>query len=744
MDSTHPLKALLNFHLASDTSAVAHLPYILEILNSEHFFPSPHLTKWTARLSSLLHSKESGARWAGLCLAHKTSVYSKSIMIECAQSWLSIAIPILYKKEPFPTYTASINLCRMVFSSATDTPEFQRQVSTPNVPKFTAALIIFLEKESDLQLKQLVLKTLTRLVPLYPNIHRTSHAALSSIVSRIFAQSAPNHISQQLVGPASRLYSILHYTGGKVGAANLWRKSLDESMGSAWTAFIGVRTTFPDENGRFPQVQLLHEEPTTSVTLSMERLSTSVRVICDLLQSPTQRPVQVPVGSLTNLASKMILVTVENEASPSIDPIVWAMETAIIPRIWKVACELIKCLCQCVDRCLTPFSSRLLSYIAFHLEQKLPSIQRVPLLETVHALLTHCHPSHSPILSSRLTRIALSGLLVILPSQTDVQSNTAQAADGTIKTKKGKKKARTYEGDELFRTSGDVFCPTTDDANALLITCDILQLLLQSSDVSPALRSMASRVIMAVFLGLPQMMPATLSLHTQVYHTLLCKIREAAIQLGSGTTSAMSQSLNLVLSAASSTGIDQVRDSLRKLDMLIHPRLPPLLRPLPQVDSFTLFRSEESVEEAEERQRLSLEVLSDSVSNATQDVLMDDSSKTASFISRALPSTDHSISLPRTSVVLTGRADTGAPPFSSSSIIPQEKPTVLNEQRIDPGIVPLSPAPSSVAAAKPTGSLAYPPQTNRTTYATHPAAVDTLDVDEDMPSINLESDSDSD
>lgn len=41
----------------------------------------------------------------------------------------------------------------MVFSNATDIPEFQRQVSTPNVPKLTAALVLFLEKDADLELK---------------------------------------------------------------------------------------------------------------------------------------------------------------------------------------------------------------------------------------------------------------------------------------------------------------------------------------------------------------------------------------------------------------------------------------------------------------------------------------------------------------------------------------------------------------------------------------------------------------
>ncbi|KAJ3892096.1 rRNA processing/ribosome biogenesis-domain-containing protein [Lentinula edodes] len=702
MDSTHPLKALLNFHLASDASAAVHIPFITGIITAKHFLPSPHLAKWTSRINSLLHSKDAGARWAGLCLAYRTSICSKLVMIESAQSWLGVAIPLLSKKEPLPNLIASINLCRMVFRNATDTPEFQRQVSTPNVSKFTTALIVFLEKDSDLELKKLVLKTLARLIPLYPNIHRASHASLLSIVSRIFSQSAPNHISQELVEPACLLYSVLHYTGGKVGAANLWRKSLDDSISSAWTAFMGVRTTFPDENGRFPQVQLLHEEPATSVTLNMERLCMSIQVIGNLLQSPTQRPVQVPVGSLMNLASKMLLVTVEDEAPSNIDPIVWAMETAVIPRIWRAACDLIKCLCECIDRHLTTYSSRLLSYIAFRLEQKISLFNQIPFLETVHALLTRCHPSHSPLLSSRLTRIALLNLMVILPSQTDVQNGMAQTG-GTNKSKKGRKRARNYEGDELFKASGDViFLVITLQLIALLV----LRLLLQNANVTPALHSMASRVILAISLELPQMTPATLSPDPHAYHALVQKIRDTAVQLGSSTTSAMSQSLNLVLSTTSGTD-DQ--DSLRKVDMLIHPRFPPLLRPLPKVDSFVLFRSEESAEEAEERQHLGLNVplgQPKSVSAAIQDIHMDDSSKSAGL----------SIVPPlSTGLSITSQISTAFPRNLTSSLPPKESAT----------------------------SFTHPSQASGSTEETNATTSDDLDLDEDMPSINLESDSDS-
>lgn len=95
METGHLLKNLLQSQLASEASSVSFLPYILSSLTRESFLPSTHTSKWSTRIHSLLHSKDAGARWAGLCLAHKTSLLSQSLMIESAQSWIGVALPLL-------------------------------------------------------------------------------------------------------------------------------------------------------------------------------------------------------------------------------------------------------------------------------------------------------------------------------------------------------------------------------------------------------------------------------------------------------------------------------------------------------------------------------------------------------------------------------------------------------------------------------------------------------------------------
>ena len=50
-----------------------------------------------------------------------------------------------------------------------------------------------------------------------------------------------------VVQVTSRLYAVLSVTGGKVGAASLWRKSVDETLSIGWASFHALRTTFPND-----------------------------------------------------------------------------------------------------------------------------------------------------------------------------------------------------------------------------------------------------------------------------------------------------------------------------------------------------------------------------------------------------------------------------------------------------------------------------------------------------------------
>ena len=61
------------------------------------------------------------------------------------------------RNEPIPTLKAAIRLLRTIFTTALDITEFQRQVASPNVLKFTTAIIALAENHGDADLKVKVL-----------------------------------------------------------------------------------------------------------------------------------------------------------------------------------------------------------------------------------------------------------------------------------------------------------------------------------------------------------------------------------------------------------------------------------------------------------------------------------------------------------------------------------------------------------------------------------------------------------
>lgn len=89
------LHTFLTFHLANDSTAAHHIPLVLSGLSSQTIEGSQNLSKWTNRVNALIHARDSGARWSGLCLALETSRLSRSFLLGSAQSWIAVVLPML-------------------------------------------------------------------------------------------------------------------------------------------------------------------------------------------------------------------------------------------------------------------------------------------------------------------------------------------------------------------------------------------------------------------------------------------------------------------------------------------------------------------------------------------------------------------------------------------------------------------------------------------------------------------------
>lgn len=99
------------------------------------------------------------------------------------------------------------------------------------------------------------------------------------------------------------------------------------------------------------------------------------------------------------------------------------------------------------------------------------SSERLSFLKATRALLTACPHLHDPITVSRLARAAAPLLAVLLSTKSQAQEAVGNTAFKS-KNRKGKKRARGYEGDEIFNITAEVICNSKVDGDVLLASID--------------------------------------------------------------------------------------------------------------------------------------------------------------------------------------------------------------------------------------------------------------------------------
>lgn len=610
MDVPHPLQSILQSFLVSDASAVLFAPQVLERLSSSCLAPSSHLQKWCTRITSLIHSKDPGARWAGICFAYRTSALSEQLLIEHARSWIGIVLPLLSKPEPKPILKVSMRYLRLVLGAAAGHPEFQRQVAAPAVPKISAALLHIAENSIDTNLRALATQVLSQLVMSYPSQHRALSSKLFALCYGIFGGSSPQPTDARLLDVTADLFSTLHYLGGKVGGVNTWRSCLDAVLYASWVAWAALRTTFPSSMTHLSGQTLNMEgttpsyfgplpgDPLTANLLCLDRLNCNITAICALLRAPVQRPVKVPIGNLVAFSCALLACTDEEQQSERLlNPQVRALEVGALPQIWMHGCRLLSCLCQVAQKLVAPSASRIVTIIACQLERIQENSRRSAFLQIAHDILSHCSVVGSSIAVTRLMRTTIASLSQLYLPQ------SAQGGDASSQ-KTGKKRVRDFQDGDALSTRQQVLCATSDSCNAILVALDVIHEGLKNMELPLQVRSLSTRVLLSLLLSLPSTPPQSLSYDLNVYNQLVKRVREICLDNAVGT-SEMSRFVGLVLRCcAVEGGLDPA--SLAKLqssvDLLIHPRRPPPSQRLPSLEFLLLSSAEESKDQAAARQ----------------------------------------------------------------------------------------------------------------------------------------------
>ena len=135
-----------------------------------------------------------------------------------------------------------------------------------------------------------------------------------------------------------------------------------------------------------------------------------------------------------------------------------------------------------------PNLSRILSCVAHHLERKrspyvfirLPvgvstdrsiRLHTLPFLRILVEACKHSRVMSNPLLANRLVRAVIPYLTKLILPQSETK--TAEPSDvGGSSKRKGKKRARGYEGDEVFKTSPGVFFGSPHEERVVMFSIE--------------------------------------------------------------------------------------------------------------------------------------------------------------------------------------------------------------------------------------------------------------------------------
>ena len=208
---------------------------------------------------------------------------------------------------------------------------------------------------------------------------------------------------------------------------------------------------------------------------------------------------------------------------------------------------------------------------------------QVPSLEALKHLL-QLGPIHNTHLASRIFKVIAPLLSPLIPPKTSItgssQSKEAIGTSGTAKKKKGKQRARAFEGDEVLDGGKPAICPTRESVDILLLSLECayatalrvsvaieptptgLDLILPLPHLPASLHSIGCRLLVSIILNLPCLPPGTISSEPSVYtelHRALLRVSRGLL-LGP-TNSHVGRSLAFVISALENGASDHsVRD----------------------------------------------------------------------------------------------------------------------------------------------------------------------------------------
>ncbi|CAG8601849.1 21078_t:CDS:10 [Gigaspora margarita] len=615
LDQTNLLHSLVVNYTLNDNKVDSFVPFILETIANYQLLDTEKagqeagsaeqgsVHKWCTRINSLLQSKVSGAKWAGISFVKISIQQSETLFIQNLQSWSSALLTLLTRPESTLILSDVILTLSNIFGKTINKPELQREVTSQQLPRFNTTLLNLSENQ---ELLSTIFDALSQSCIQFPTIFRpfveNTQKLCLGVLDGMF-----DYESSVVQSAANCLASITN-TGGKTNSLVHWKSISLRLIGSLNFLLDRLFDTIDEEkhaSNNLPQFEFpsVSDDYIIAFPILFSRFQCLCECIISLVSLPTSIPVHVPMNQFLDF-----LCRVYNVCDGSFASIVNKDKNEFytlmlgVPSLYVHSNKVLSSLIICAGEYFTRHL-RLISDIILKLLDQ--SKDKWLLRNSTYRLTSLCiqkygigfvHFVSSPLLASIIDDIRIKQK----PQRdvlTDVISNTGK--------KGGKnKKRKITNSDELINSGIQEFNNVNVDVQISALEVLKTLLMVDGSSIPYNIRSTIDNIILSRILA-PFSQLTNSSITTRNESDIQLKLYECLLALIVAPSAFQPTILPHALRIFSSGLKAQPRQlqlfssqALAICDLMLHSRLPPLQR-LPN-DSISL--SEKNIHESESKE----------------------------------------------------------------------------------------------------------------------------------------------
>ncbi|KAI8994697.1 rRNA processing/ribosome biogenesis-domain-containing protein [Pilobolus umbonatus] len=589
--------SLISLHLSSERTVESNFTFVLDSIITHGLFnekeePNEELSlaykKWVQRLNLLLQSKNPTVRYCVISLIKTTCKQSHTLLLANAKQWSAQLLGFLAKKDLPLIYQESIDTLSFIFSYTVNKPELQREITSPNLPRFNQ-LLIQLSQDAELLYPAITALTLNM-----KNFPTTSKHVVSDCKKLCLSyMNGKKILDDQTQKAINQCYISLNYTSGKSTMAIDWKNNLMQLISTVNKDLDTLFNTVDEENQNTQLPAPLEMEVVSSDYVQayphlLRRIQLIQQCISDYLTTPTSLVVDVPVSYLIDLVCRIYNVYDGSLMRDYKDKNEFMTMMMCLPKLHLSTSKLLSSLFYCSGQQLVGFV-KLFSQIFLRLlnEYKTRRGLKIAVYGLISLCLEKCGYVFAEIIYRPLISSVIEDLRIIEHKSAGIIITSGQS------NKSHKKRKTEVTNSDALTTKLVSASPTDVQISALQTLQSLYDVFGFAMDISQR-----SSIDSCIISRLIQMNPPSdlnseeLSMvKAELYHCLISSITHPIETQASVLPHAM-RLFGAGLNEPSHQLQMICRKGLSICDLIAHPRLPPVQRAIPKMSSTVIFAQE--------------------------------------------------------------------------------------------------------------------------------------------------------